>query len=53
MNDKTPFSLVNRPYATPVIQEFGNIREITQSIAGNTGQDGGNVNATKHFSRTV
>lgn len=29
---------VKRPYAPPIVTEFGNVRELTRSIAGASGE---------------
>ena len=42
---KTP--VVKRPYVSPVIQVYGNIRAITQSLTGKGKADGGKGTANK------
>lgn len=51
MSEQKKLSVIRRPYVSPVIQIYGNIREITKSLGKNGGSDGGtNING-KNFTK--
>jgi hypothetical protein len=45
MNEKTPVD-VKKPYQTPVLSEYGDVREITQQGSHTTHSDHGNNSMT-------